>query len=137
MASPYLVTCIVYGMVIVQPYGLIHWKVVLYMWYRPENRSDIGLRLYHIRLSSLTIFIATVTVSAAEDMQASGKRQRLSLKQKSSKQSIARCTGYQHNQLKRCLPGTDHCACRCCLKHFRQGRCAEPDHRLLRVSCVT
>ena len=44
--------------------------------------SDIGLRLYHIRSSSLTIFIVTVTVSAAEDLQDSGKRQRLSLKRK-------------------------------------------------------
>ena len=45
-------------------------------------------------LSRLTIFIGTVTVSAAEDLQASGERQQLSLKRRLSKQSIARCTGY-------------------------------------------
>ena len=31
----------IYSMVIAQTYELIHWKVVLYMWYRPENRSYI------------------------------------------------------------------------------------------------
>ena len=77
----YRTICLIYSMVIAQPYGLIHWQVVLcgidlktgLISRKLHKRSGIGLRLYHIRLSSLTIFI--VTVSAAGDLQASGKRQ--------------------------------------------------------------
>ena len=71
----------IYSMVIVQPYELIHWKVVLCMWYRPENRSDIMKRGLILGLGCTTSgrvvlpFSLTVTVSAAEDLQASGKRQ--------------------------------------------------------------
>ena len=95
--------------------GLISWKLC--------KRSNTGLRLF-IRMSSL---IVTVTVSAAEDLQASGMRQQLPLKQKSSEQSIARCTGYWSDAFQ--IPITVLVAVVRNVQ-VRQGGCAEPNHRL-------